>query len=74
VLACWCNLKTVKDAERFVAETLAFTFRGLFSQSFCDPANQIWSSFLVPETKGNRLSKRLPCLVQSALTKCSFHC
>jgi hypothetical protein len=33
-----------------MAETLACTFRGRSSQSFCDPANQIWSSLLVPET------------------------
>lgn len=50
MLACWCDLKIATDGEGFVAETLAFTFWGLFSQSFCDPANQAWSLMLVPET------------------------
>jgi hypothetical protein len=50
VLACWCNLMIATDGESFVAETLAFTVWGLFSQSFCDPANQVRSLMLVPET------------------------
>ena len=33
-----------------MAETLAFTFRGLFSQSFYDLANQSYPLLLVQET------------------------
>jgi hypothetical protein len=50
VSAWWCNLKIATNGERFVAETLAFTFWGLLSQSFCDTANQVWNLSLVPET------------------------
>jgi hypothetical protein len=53
VLACGGNLMIVTDGESFVAETLAFTFWGLFSQSFCDPANQISFLLLVPENSGD---------------------
>lgn len=68
-----------------MAETLAFTFRGLLSQSFYDLTNQIWCLILVPRTPAITTGLRKhafslidrqnqePCLVQSIQTKSLFH-